>query len=288
MMGQYVEDVSPQRDRWLLSYADLLTLLLAFFVVMYSVSSVDEKKLHDIASSIEAEMIGTISNEALDIQGVIEPLDINIPNAVFKKQNNDWIEFTLKSEFLFASGEADLRLDVSDTLNDLLLILNSTKGDIRVEGHTDDNAISTTRFPSNWELSAARAAAVVRFFEARGVDSSRLSATGLSSSVPVASNSSSEGRRENRRVVLKIRALDGDLEKLGTLQYGAIEDESVKDASLEGSDNLFSLEGAGIGTNQRATTGIDSLDLDSIDPDLLLQILNEINADANQKVSDNE
>jgi len=273
-MQRYVEETSPLRDRWLLSYADLLTLLLAFFVVMYSVSVVDQKKLQEIASSIEAEMIGAISDEIVGAQKAVDqtivdpvkvdkskvvgPLDINISNVGFKKLNNDWVEFTLESEFLFASGEADLRLDVNDTLNNLLLVLNNTQGDIRVEGHTDDKAISTLRFPSNWELSAARAAAVVRYFEARGVNPNRLSATGLSSSMPVSKNSSNEGRKENRRVVLKIRALEGDFEKLGALNY---ESEALED--LE-------------------DLGQDDVNLDSIDHELLMQILNKIDADAIQ------
>jgi len=265
-MQRYVDEMSPQRDRWLLSYADLLTLLLAFFVVMYSVSVVDQKKLHEIASSIEAEMIGAISDEMagaqkavgqilVDRSKVIESLDINISNVDFKKLNNDWVEFTLESEFLFTSGEAELRLDVNDTLNNLLLVLNNTQGDVRVEGHTDDKAISTFRFPSNWELSAARAAAVVRYFEARGVNPNRLSATGLSSSMPISSNSSSEGRKKNRRVVLKIRALEGDFEKLEALNYDSTPLEDVE---------------------------LDDINLDSIDHELLMQILNEIDADAAQ------
>ncbi|MBL4681163.1 MAG: flagellar motor protein MotB [Pseudomonadales bacterium] len=72
-MQRYVDEMSPQRDRWLLSYADLLTLLLAFFVVMYSVSVVDQKKLHEIASSIEAEMIGAISDEMAGAQKSSRP-----------------------------------------------------------------------------------------------------------------------------------------------------------------------------------------------------------------------
>lgn len=286
-----MEDLSPQRDRWLLSYADLLTLLLAFFVVMYSVSVVNEKKLHEIASSIEIEMIGAVSNEPVDAQEKTAPFEIDIPNVEFKEQDKDWIEFTLESEFLFASGDAELRPDISSTLNNLLLVLSSTQGDIRVEGHTDDIPISTRRFPSNWELSAARAAAVVRFFELGGIDANRLSATGLSSSIPIGDNATAAGRKKNRRVILKIRAFEGDLEGISTLKFETL--------NSKGADNLK--ESKVIGIEQKNAepknnnsdeiglegSDLEGFDLEGIDPELLMQILNELDSEANQASPDN-
>ena len=256
------EESSPQRDRWLLSYADLLTLLLAFFVVMYSISVVNEKKLYELATSLDAELMGLDIIEVQEEEVLEAPLlgGIEIPNVGVNKQIGEWLELTLDSKFLFSSGSADLKTNIDATLKNLMLVLESTQGDIRVEGHTDSNPISTQRFPSNWELSAARAAAVVRHFESKGILSARLSATGLASSNPIADNDSELGREKNRRVVLKIRALDEDLVKINALSF---EEEAL---SPVGDDEVENFD-------------LNEFDLNELDHELLLQVLNELEKD---------
>ena len=281
MIGQLakVDSVAPQRDRWLLSYADLLTLLLAFFVVMYSVSVVNEKKLHVLASSIESVMIGELDPSAEQLDEDLQQTgdqpqeassllsSIKIPNVEVKTEAGEWLEFTLASNFLFASGEAELKASIQETLDNVWLILERTEGDISVEGHTDNLAISTYRYPSNWELSAARAAALVRYFETQGVASTRLSATGMAASIPVANNNTVEGRELNRRVILKIRLIEGDLENIQRLEFTNNTVDGSEGASLS---EQFFIEG------DIDEADPNEIDLNDIDPEILMQILNEI------------
>jgi chemotaxis protein MotB len=281
MIGQIgkVDTVAPQRDRWLLSYADLLTLLLAFFVVMYSVSVVNESKLNELARSIESVMMGEF--EALN------KVPDNLPNVEIHILDDQWLELTLASEFLFSSGDANLKENIQTTLDNVWLILENTNGDVSVQGHTDNQAIATYRYPSNWELSAARAAALVRFFEIQGVESSRFSATGMAALEPVASNNSENGRRLNRRVALKIRLLEGDLENIQKLTFSEIPLD--EDTTVESAEQLFIKNGIketraretrAKETSARKTevdeTGLNEIDLNEIDPELLIQILNEL------------
>jgi len=105
---------------------------------------------------------------------------------------------------LFPSGSRDLLPQAIPVLVDLSRVFAHLPNRLKVEGFTDDEAINTAMFPSNWELSASRAAAVVRLFEANGVEPSRMSATGYGEYQPLASNSSAEGRARNRRVVVVV------------------------------------------------------------------------------------
>ncbi|MFT7689012.1 MAG: hypothetical protein ACI9FB_004378, partial [Candidatus Azotimanducaceae bacterium] len=179
----------------------------------------------------------------------------------------EWLEFTLASGFLFDSGESELKANIQETLDNVCLVLENTQGDISVEGHTDNQAISTPRFPSNWELSGARAAALVRYFEFQGVASTRLSATGMGASFPIADNNSVEGRELNRRVILKIRLSDGDLENIKKLEFADSSVNGSLDDGAKGLGDPFFIEDE---------LDLNEINLNEIDPEILIQILNEI------------
>lgn len=268
---KYVED-GENLDRWLISYADFITLLFAFFVVMYSISSVNEGKYkvlsiylkqafskvetaHDFAGSYEVKKklkaIQTSSNDyplskinpiqlgnpqttinpvqldyiatekakknralydALEIdrnrlkkvsEQFLEILEPYIDHQLVEVKRHDlWIELVLKSGMLFASGDAALSGEAMPVLKKIAGIIQKIPNTLHVEGHTDDLPINSIRFPSNWELSSARAASVVRQFEKEGVDSSTMAAIGYGEFHPVADNKFEEGRFKNRRVVL--------------------------------------------------------------------------------------
>ena len=248
-------------ERWLISYADFITLLFAFFVVMYSVSSVNEGKyrVRSSSRSIEPIQVGELSKsskqpgmiKALVDQGgsaqqyeqkSLSPFMLNKPQAGFKgestppdsgdnvakkagkdainkmadeleramskliqqdliavRRNDLWVEVEIKTSILFPSGSALLQQDAIPVLNEIAKILKDFPNPIRVEGFTDSVPINTVAFPSNWELSAGRAATVVHLFTREGVEPQRMAAIGFGEYRPIADNSTPEGRNKNRR-----------------------------------------------------------------------------------------
>ena len=115
-----------------------------------------------------------------------------------------WVEVEIKTDILFPSGSAEIGADAVAILDRLAGILAERPYPIRIEGHTDNRPIKTAQFPSNWELSAARAARIVRLFEQRGITPNRMVVAGMGENQPLADNASADGRNRNRRVALVI------------------------------------------------------------------------------------
>ncbi len=237
-------------ERWLVSYADFITLLFAFFVVMYSISSVNEGKFRVLSDTLEAVFtdpvrsispiqIGTLNRGdgvlSPELQSQDEvPSIIDLPPApivpeetiktidelsnqlndtlqdlianedVHIKKGDDWLELEIKSSILFHSGESRLGKSAVPIIGKVADILRSSANPIQVEGFTDNQPINTPRFPSNWELSAARAASVVHLLDRFGLSPSRMSAIGYGQYQPIADNATETGRQKNRRVVLVV------------------------------------------------------------------------------------
>ncbi|SQF99634.1 flagellar motor protein MotD [Paucimonas lemoignei] len=235
-------------ERWLVSYADFITLLFAFFVVMYSISSVNEGKykilseaLVGVFSEPERSMkpipIGeqrpvTVKpaqplvkdSEQTDAglaQNVSDPLktiadevrdgfgDLIKSDQMTVRGNELWIEIELKSSMLFGSGDAMPSDKAFTIIEKVAKIIKPFDNPIHVEGFTDDQPISTAQYPTNWELSSARAASIVRMLAMEGINPARMASVGYGEFQPVASNTTADGRGRNRRVVLVIsRNLD--------------------------------------------------------------------------------
>ncbi len=219
-------------DRWLVSYADFITLLFAFFVVMYSISSVNEGKYKIISESMESifrqkdepvqpisvgdEPARAIASPPLDTaqgggplntiaQNLREAFSGLISSGQFKLRGNEtWLEIELSSGLLFPSGDSIPNNAAFRLVEKIARILAPYQNPVRVEGYTDNQPISTPAYPSNWELSAARAASVVRMLAMYGIDPRRLAAVGYGEYQPVTDNDTQEGRAANRRVVLAI------------------------------------------------------------------------------------
>lgn len=255
-------------ERWLVSYADFITLLFAFFVVMYSVSSVNEGKfrvlsgslvasfhtpnqsIHPIqvgqvarsspqlpaniqaipfqtsTSPIQLEKLHSMSNRAIDIsktpEGVDnagsplsstemdtisdnleEVLDSLIDKDLIKLHKNaDWVEIEINNSVLFNSGSSKLAPEAAPVLQAIANILKTLPNRINVEGFTDNLPIKNLIYPSNWELSASRAATVVRLFASYGVDPSHLVSIGYGEFKPISDNTTPEGRARNRRIAV--------------------------------------------------------------------------------------
>lgn len=230
-------------ERWLVSYADFITLLFAFFVVMYSISSLNEGKYKILSDSlvgvfnqvdravkpipIGEERPRTTQPDVSQIdepqssQQPIDPLqsimksmqaafaDLIGSNQLTIRGNELWVEIELNSSLLFPSGDALPNDHAFDLLEKVAGILAPFDNPIHVEGFTDNLPINTAKYPTNWELSAARAGSVVRMLAADGVDPARMAAVGYGEFQPIADNATAEGRARNRRVILVIsRNLD--------------------------------------------------------------------------------
>ncbi len=218
----------PGSPAWMTTYGDMVTLLLTFFILMFAMSTVNEQKFMQAALSLQ-NALGVLPKN-IGVVGELSPA-IGTTGASFERidmlesmeqiaemfqeealEDVATVEVTgpgevlirMGDEVLFDPGESELK---SQALRVLRGITNSIQGkteSVYVEGHTDNVPISTPEFPSNWELSSARALRVLRLLEEMGVPPAQLAAVGHSQHVPIESNESLEGRARNRRVELWI------------------------------------------------------------------------------------
>jgi chemotaxis protein MotB len=214
-------------DIWVMTYGDMMSLLLTFFILIVSFSTIQESKFNEAAMSLKGAL-GVMSQppgviaqkqpvvmqmgkkEREDILYEVQKLerlllDRGLDKDVDIQVTDQEIAFRINAPLLFASGQATIRNEIGDILRELGAFLQKFAYPIRIEGHTDSLAIHTDRFPSNWELSAARAVAVARFFQDTGVDPERIAALGYGEFHPLASNETPEGRAANRRVEIFLR-----------------------------------------------------------------------------------
>jgi chemotaxis protein MotB len=217
------------RDRWLVSYADFITLLFAFFATLYAISRVDANKLSTVAHALQVAFDDSKRDQALASGHGVLP-DHRLMVSANDVRTSDDIEATVSRELAneLASNRLELIVDkrgvtlsipeagafatghdeLSDTakllVDRIAQTLNRFSNAVRVEGHTDDVPIHNIRFASNWDLSAARASRVVEFLIFRGFEPERLSATGYAEFHPRVANSSPEARASNRRIDLVI------------------------------------------------------------------------------------
>jgi len=241
------EEEHENMERWLVSYADFITLLFAFFVTMYSVSRVDGKKMGSAVESLQRALGSVIAVQmtqrepgvfpsntmpikfditpiegksltadgkalvkmAKEIQKGMEDLskgksekgDPNLPNQIKFILEKRGLVIRVSDQLFFKSGDASIRPEFISMLNVLAGTLEKVPNQIRIEGHTDSVPINTPKFPSNWELSTARATTIIRYLlDNFNFPPERLSATGYAEFRPVESNKTPEGRLQNRRV----------------------------------------------------------------------------------------
>ena len=292
MARKHKHEEHTNHEAWAIPYGDLVTLLLALFVVMYAVSSVNEGKFRVMADAM-AEAFGgaprsispiqvgekiskgsdheqkmsVLPNPALPqalggvmrnlrnqnaidgrIQSSIAQHDLSesgntgysqakanlklmaaevqkslgglIEKGIIRVRSNQLsLEIEIKTDILFGSGQAGISDAAVPVLEKLAAILGRFPNALRIEGHTDNMPISTAAFPSNWELSAARAASVVHLFMEQGVDPRRMSVEGWGEYQPAGDNDTAEGRNRNRRVVLVVLAANSVRELENALNH---------------------------------------------------------------------
>lgn len=215
-------------DRWVVSYADFITLLFAFFTVMYAISRVDSAKLGQFVGSTRAAFGPRTPQKAEPVIEGIAPVTpggermrreavrmIEMSGAagvVSVRPDDRGIVLSMGEQALFDAARADVKPTAYNALAAVAAILRKAQCDAVVEGHTDSLPISTARYASNWELSSARATGVLaRLLGDHGVPPERLSAAGYAEYRPVATNATPEGRGRNRRVdvVLLLEGAEG-------------------------------------------------------------------------------
>jgi chemotaxis protein MotB len=252
-------------EAWAIPYADLMTLLLAFFVVMYAISSVNEGKYRVISEALNSAFSGTQSNagamrmeysqpsagpsspgglpltsnraapliamskpkpkpdasedpaeaeraagRAQQLEKVAESIEKAMSGLIKEglvvvRRKDDIVEVELRTDILFPSGSSQLTTQAHGVIERMGEALRPFPNELTVAGHTDDRPINTLEFPSNWELSSARAATVVHLLTERGVSPKRLTVVGHGEQDPVQPNDTEAGRNQNRRVVMTIR-----------------------------------------------------------------------------------
>jgi chemotaxis protein MotB len=245
-----VHEEPENHERWMVSYADFLTLLFAFFVVMYSVSKVDQKRMVDVVKAIKFAMHfkGTGGSDQMPIfegpvteGGCVSSLGEDRPNKqdveaveavrrrIEKKLKNLLLErprnpssvmlylegrklmIRLSAAHFFDPAQSAIRPEVMPVLDAISTELARFRRVIRIEGHTDTLPAGRTRFRDNWDLSASRAAAVASYMEgAHHIDGKFLMAAGRGSSEPIGDNNTAEGRELNRRVELVVEVKPED------------------------------------------------------------------------------
>lgn len=275
MIRRESEEYSIPHDRWLVSYSDFITLLFAFFVVMYSISQVNDGKYRVLSealrndfnntqstisqSILEPSQAGDISrteeevyfelyeNNSSLIVGeggygkdeekdpdILEEISILMESAfdelmgdelVSLKTTGDWLELELQSSLLFDSGKTALSTRAITIFEDVAFILKEYSNEVRVGGYTDNQQMSSPQYPSNWELSAARSAIVVRTLAEKGVDPMRMSAVGYGEFRPSSTNDTERGRARNRRVILFVSRRP--MEELEVDVMGEIDEEEL-------------------------------------------------------------
>jgi len=230
MSKRPVEEPEKDRsERWLLTYADLITLLLIFFCVLYSMSSISSKKFDALAQSLSIVFGGSGKSGVLDAGRSIIPGDkiykqhlemqnteerikrmiaqLGLEGKITATRQDRGLVVSLKDTLLFNRGEADLTSQARDIINKVAQIVKNIPNAIRVEGHTDTDPIHNTKFYSNWELSTARATNVLQYMmRSSGIPPDRLSAAGYGEYKPIASNDSERNKALNRRVDIVILA----------------------------------------------------------------------------------
>lgn len=206
-LGHGEGDGHGSNERWMVSYADFITLLFVVFLVLYA----NAPKKASVTANVLKEM-GSVTRgappksqqdliDALNtaLQGRVQPGDVTLiaqPGGVLVE---------IKDKTLFGSGTAKPAVGSGDVLTTLAAVLSPRPNLIEVEGHTDSVPMQSAQFDSNWELSSARAAGVTRTLQARGIGGERLTALGRADTRPKSSNDTSAGRSQNRRVTIFVR-----------------------------------------------------------------------------------
>ena len=227
-------DCSGGAPGWMTTFGDLMSLLLTFFILIVSFSSIQEVEFQKAIGSLKGAlgvlnskrstiMLSPLKNMFMNLNMLamvrpeIERLKALIEKEEFKnsvkvEELPQALKFTLQNQILFDLGKANLKPSIFPVLLEIAKIARKVEGVLRIEGHTDDLPIKTREFPSNWELSSMRAISVLHYFENMGIPRNRLSCVGYADTRPLVPNTSPENRARNRRVEIYLEVGNGESE----------------------------------------------------------------------------
>lgn len=193
---------------WMLSFSDMVTQILIFFVLLFSLSDINIMKFSSYFTKMKKPPV-LLDEEQLrrvmvDLAGYARQKGLE--DAIRMEIVERGLTINMTEKLMFNSGSAEILPEALPVLNEIVAQLKTIPNDISIEGHTDNIPISNERFGSNWELSTARSTNIVKYFvEQQGIAPSRVSASGYGEFRPVADNSTPDGRAANRRVVLIVQ-----------------------------------------------------------------------------------
>ena len=208
---------ADEGDDWLITYSDLVTLILTFFILIAAISKVDPLKFERVAQSLSGAYGKPEKGQKIDLLTVYKMINDLVGKSSFATKVNVelipiGVSVTFKGNTLFMSGKATIKQDIRPVLDGLAWVMQELPYSVALEGHTDDIPISSPEFPSNWELSTARASRVVRYLVEQGVSSEKLFAAGYADTKSKVPNLNEfgepipENRAENRRVEIIFQA----------------------------------------------------------------------------------
>ena len=244
MRNDYYSNSNDYINRWVISYADFVTMLLALFMVMFAVNGMDSKHIKDVNQSIEKVFTQQSQNDntkqenvknseilengesilenngktvlegkdgIFESEQILEKLkdniDINTKTTLLKEPRG--VVIRLNDTMLFDQGSAIIKPEALSTLENISAKLKEFDNPVLIEGHTDSTPIKNAKYPSNWELSTARATNIISYLiEKQNFPPNRLSAVGYGEYMPVADNNNSENKAKNRRVDIIILSSD--------------------------------------------------------------------------------
>lgn len=232
---QNTNEKMPSKDRYLITYADLLTLLFALFIILYSISKPDAEKLQSIllamnnvfspnqiidgnalspnVTSADSPPVILFPSQPLNIPKMQDSIEKSLSkliasNKVIFQRIPEGMRFVMPNKFLFPLGKATILPQSVEILDNIALSIKELNMQIQIDGHTDAVPIKSSIYSSNWGLSAARAVNIVEELIKRGVPATNLVARGFADQRPVADNITEEGREQNRRVEITVTPKD--------------------------------------------------------------------------------
>lgn len=210
MRNDYYVNSKDYINRWVVSYADFVTMLLALFMVMYASMRVDNQKMAHFQARMQKTFAGmtNVTKYQAEVkpgqsQHVEKLIKQNISQTKSLKllRTDKGLVIRVNNTMLFDEGSSTIKPNAEKTLNDIINVLTKIDNPVIIEGHTDSTPIKNTKFPSNWELSTARATNIISYMMRSGkISPKRLCAVGYGEFMPIADNTSINGRMLNRRV----------------------------------------------------------------------------------------
>jgi len=209
-----VSQEETESEEWLVTYADMMTLLMTFFVLLFSMSTIDPVKIEQFGEAMGKELGKKVSQ--VDGRVSLAQIDRDVKEIINQENIEQYVDvhhshrgvtISIVADLLFARGSAELNPQVYPILDKFIPKIDNSIYQIAVEGHTDSDPIRSPLYPSNWELSAARASKVVNYYLSQGLEPERFRAIGFAHTRPKAPNTTPENKSQNRRVEITFLAI---------------------------------------------------------------------------------